>query len=246
MNTLSPLLLSLLSMLSLAVLAPRPAAAMPPVTMASVQEAYQRQGYPLSQFNVFGVRNTHDRDSDRFNDVIGVLYKEDGKWVLRHYPGTVDPGFFRRMFPMNPKGVPIIVPGFYKDVYGIGRHTDYIALRQMKPMRYWRDNTQDGKLHMTGPITQEIALTNLHYAFRLFHDDEGVQIVYDNSCGCCVIQRKSDFDEFMKLAYAFQAKGMRRFSFALFTKGQLAPGPRAPRQEKPAGKDMPKPAKKPG
>ena len=44
MNTLSPLLLSLLSMLSLAVLAPRPAAAMPPVTMASVQEAYQRQG----------------------------------------------------------------------------------------------------------------------------------------------------------------------------------------------------------
>ncbi|MBO4684167.1 MAG: hypothetical protein J5600_02430, partial [Desulfovibrio sp.] len=65
-------------------------------------------------------------------------------------------------------------------------------------------------------------------------------------CGCCVIQKKSDFDEFMKLAYAFQAKGMRRFSFALFTEGQLAPGPRAPRQEKPAGKDRPKPAKKPG
>ncbi|MBR4745834.1 MAG: hypothetical protein IK061_00340, partial [Desulfovibrio sp.] len=61
-----------------------------------------------------------------------------------------------------------------------------------------------------------------------------------------VIQKKSDFDEFMKLSYAFHAKGMLRFSFALFTEGQLAPGPRAPRQEKPAGKDRPKPAKKPG
>ena len=230
MKKIAPLLLSLMMPPALP---PPPAAAMPPVTAASVRRAYQRQDYPLSQFNVFGVRNTQDRDSDRFNDVIGVLFKENGKWELRHYPGSVDPGLFRRVIPMNSKGVSIIVPGFYKDVYGIGRHTDYIALRQMKPMRYWRDNTRDGKLHMTGPITRDIVFTNLHYAFRIYHDDEGVQIVYDNSSGCCVIQKKSDFDAFMKLAYAFRDKGMRRFSFALFTEDQLAPDDHATRPEKP-------------
>ncbi len=222
----------LLSLLALAALAPAAASAMPPITAASVQDAYRWQGYPLSQCNVFGVRNAADRDSDRFNDVIGVLYRQEGRWVLRHYPGTVDPGYYRRRFPMNPRGVPIIVPGFYRDVYAIGRHTDYTALRQMKPMRYWRDNVRDGMLHMEGPVTKEIALTNLHYAFRVFFDDECIQIVFDNSCGCCVIQKKRDFDEFMKLAYSFKARGVDRFSFALFTESQLAPATGRQKPEK--------------
>ena len=58
-----------------------------------------------------------------------------------------------------------MLPGQYKGAYGIGLHRNsYEALRQKKPMKYWRDKNCNGILDLGGNVFEEIAYTNIHRA----------------------------------------------------------------------------------
>lgn len=199
------------------------------LTPQVIVNTYANKGYPLFtegdyNLNVFGIRTNEDI-SDRFNDVIGLLFKEHGAWVLKTYHATVDPGVYARKHPMNKNGTAIICEGYYKGAYSIGLHQGkYKALKQVKPLKYDRMQANpEGKIVRSGNYTTEIAGTNIH---RATANVNGVSTYISSansswSYGCCVIASNRDFKEFM--SYADKAAEIygNSFSFALFGEKDL-------------------------
>lgn len=65
----------------------------------------------------------------------------------------------------NPYGAAIIKSDeMYYDVYQYGLHKGKMpALRQVKPMKYYRDGNNDKKVDEAGNVYSEIAYTNFHF-----------------------------------------------------------------------------------
>ena len=191
------------------------------VTVEAVQQAYASNGYPLStngdyNLNIFGIR-TDDNRSNAFNDIVGLLFKVDGDWVLKKYDATTDPGLYWRNNLLNVNGTAILQPGFYKSAFRIGMHQGkYEALVQNVPFNFWRDNNKDDKLDMCGKTYTEIAGVNLHHAGA-----DSTQV--DKwSAGCQVIANLDNFNELMSIVHKSQAGNI--FSYALFTEQQFFKG----------------------
>jgi len=195
------------------------------VTVQSVMDTYNKLMYPFFtngqyNLNVFAIRSL-DTVSNRFDDLVCLLYKnEKNIWVLKKYDATTDPGKYYRENPMNVNGTAIIIPGFYKSVYQIGLHNNkYEALRQYRPMRYWRDRNRDNKLDMCGHVYEEIAYTNIHRATNV---KGSTSIQVDKwSAGCNVIASYDDFAEFMYICHRAANKYGNSFSYTLFTEDQM-------------------------
>lgn len=194
------------------------------VTLESVKKAYEYMGYAYFEkgdynLNIFGIRNS-DLQSSKFNDIVGVTYKVDGKWKLFKADATTDPGTYYRTNLMNVDGTAIMAPDQYRGAYTIGMHRGkYEALRQKKPMKYWRDSNHDGKLDLGGKVWEEIAYTNIHRATAA---TGGVSLETSNfSAGCQVIASQPKWVEFMNLAYKARDIFGSSFTYTLFTEPQF-------------------------
>lgn len=93
-----------------------------------------------------------------------------------------------------PQGTAILVPGQYKNCYGFGKYRGYECLRQVLPVKVYRDDDGDEEFD-TNSDTVEEGLFGIHI------HKAGVlsKIVGTWSAGCQVFQRKEDFEEFMNL-----------------------------------------------
>lgn len=188
------------------------------VSVETVKAAYAANGYTLStrgdyNLNIFGIR-TNDPVSNAFNDVVGVLFKVVGEWVLKKYDATTDPGIYWRNNLMNVNGTAILQPGFYKGAFRIGMHQGkYEALVQNVPFKFWRDKNKDDTLDMEGKTYTEVAGVNLHHAGA---DSKQVD---KWSAGCQVIANRDNFKELMSIVHKSQAGNT--FSYALFTEQQF-------------------------
>ena len=191
------------------------------VSLDRITNAYKYMGYTYFtrgdyNLNIFGIRSKTNKDSNAFNDVIGVSYMVNGIWNFKAYEATTDPGLSMRLHPINKNGTAILVPGQYRAVYKIGLHQNkYEALVQRKPMRYWRDNNCDASLDFHGIIYNEIAGTNLHRATAI----KGVtsKIVDDYSAGCQVIASYDRWVELMHLVETAAESYGNSFTYTLFT-----------------------------
>lgn len=195
------------------------------VTLDSVVNAYSYMGYTYCtsgdyNLNIFGIRNQDNKDSNNFNDVIGVTFMVKGTWYLRVYGATTDPGVTSRVTPINSNGCAILIPGQYKGCYQIGMHQGkYEALTQRKPMNYWRDNNKDQVLDFASKVYTEIAGTNLHRATAI----PGVtsKIVDNYSAGCQVIAAYNDWTEFMGFVHKSVNLYGNAFTYTLFTQNNF-------------------------
>ena len=121
------------------------------ITLDKVKEAFKKCNYSFFEngdynLNIFSIRNTEDKDSNNFNDVLCVCYKVKDKWFLEKFDCTTDPGYTSRESPVNNKGCAILVPGQYRGCWHVGlHHGKYKALVQYKPVRVYRDNNRDKK-----------------------------------------------------------------------------------------------------
>lgn len=179
-------------------------------TIDALREVMNRKGYKFFEngdynLNLIGIRSATSI-SDHFDDLFLVAYKVDGKWELRAYKCTTDPGAYWLLNPMRKAGTIIMVPGQYRGAYKLGLHGrtsrfgPYKALEQVKPIRYVRDNTKDNILdfHLMEDeknIFEDICKTNIHRASKwktLFN-------IGKYSAGCQVIQSPAHFAELMQL-----------------------------------------------
>lgn len=119
-----------------------------------------------------GIR-TKDNIANTFNDWLFASYfDEQGKINAVIVPGTTDAGLTARLKPTNPKGTCIIKHGIqHRGVYMLQNpskfeddrgHKGKEAFRQIKPMKYWRDNDRD-KILETGSLEETtLSFTNGH------------------------------------------------------------------------------------
>lgn len=184
------------------------------MTYQEIEQKFKDKGYAFFKgelnLNLFAVRT--NVNANVFDDVFYIAYEQGGKQIVKSYPCTTDAGKYYLNHPMNKLGTAIMVPNQYRGAYAIGPHTSYEALRQIKPIKYWRDNDKDSEHDMVGKVYEEIAYTNIHRSAK-----KGESINVDNySAGCIVFKRSKDFDELMKLCKLSAAKYGNKFTFTLF------------------------------
>lgn len=193
------------------------------VTIEKVIDAYRRCGYPLYtngdyNLNIFGIRD-NEEVADTFNDLICLLYKVDGKWVLKKYPATTDPGLYYRKKLLNPNGTAILQDGYYKSTWQLGLHRGkYTALVQRRPVKLWRDGNKDNKLDRKGKTYEELAGINIHHAAVT---GTSASNIGPYSAGCQVIATIADWNEFIGIVLKSSTIYGKTFSYALFTESQF-------------------------
>lgn len=158
--------------------------------------------------NLFAIRKAIS--TNKFDDELYMVYEENGQKIVKMWACTTEAGNIYLKSPINPKGTAIIVPGQYRGVYAIGRHTNYEALRQQKPFKYWRDNDRDLTHDLEGRIYEENGYTNIHKA------GADSNLVNNWSAGCIVFKRVKDFNQMMSIARKAAKKYGNSFTFTLF------------------------------
>ena len=194
------------------------------ITADQLRKACDYMGYPFFttgdyNLNIFGIRS-NDKDSNMFNDVVGLVYKVDGNWVCKKYEATTDPGTYWRQNLMNVNGTAIIKPGFYKSVWHVGMHKgQYKALTQVNNFTVWRDNNKDSKLDFGRKEETGVFGCNLHRATP----NAGQKSTYVDkwSAGCQVIAANNDFRELMSIVDKAAKLYGSTFSYKLFTEANF-------------------------
>jgi len=183
------------------------------------------EGIKLFNLNIWGIRSL-DLETDKYNDLIGVSWIYGNKVSHHVFNGTTDTGLYYLNNPMNSKGTAIVVHNKqYRGVYALGRHGigtagEHEALRQVKPMDYWRDNNRDNYRDIeTGQIYTEIAYTNLHSR------PPGATMlatIGKTSAGCQVIASPSEFhNTFIPIIKEAIKYWGNSFSYTLFFERDL-------------------------
>lgn len=119
-----------------------------------------------------GIR-TKDNVANTFNDWLFASYWNDKKELISVIvAGTTDAGLTARLKPTNPKGVVIIQHGIqHRGVYRLENpkvvpsergHKGKQAFRQIRPMKYWRDNNKNIFLETGSNEESTLSFTNGH------------------------------------------------------------------------------------
>jgi len=165
--------------------------------------------------NIVGVRRAGGT-VNKFDDRIFVACRDDGgKMRLWSWAATTDPGLYWMKTTMNSKGTAALVPGQYRGTWELGLHSGKEALRQVKPVKTYRDNDRDDVLDLDPKtITEGLYGINLHRAGR------NSTVVDKWSAGCQVWAMDKDFEEFISLCKRQVAvNGFRTFTYTLMEEG---------------------------
>lgn len=168
--------------------------------------------------NIVGIRSAN-RTPNKFDDWLGVAYKERGEWRFDAFECTTDPGTYWLENPGNVNGTAILKPGQYIDSWRLGLHQDkYEALTQAKPVTVIRDNDKDNELDFDAK-KEETGLfgINIHRA-----NQARASVQVDKwSAGCQVIADPVDFLRLVNLVKAAQKQGHKLFSYTLLEEKDL-------------------------
>lgn len=166
-----------------------------PYTCARIADAVKSRRYAWAEaeyrLNVVGVRSA-DLQANTFNDWITVSHRRaSGTWAFYAFAATTDPGLFWRENPENVKGVAMVVPGQYKDLWKRGLHQNkYPALVQAAHVTVYRDGNRDATLNPDAAVVETgIFGINCHRA-----RESGASAQVDKwSAGCQVFADSDDF-----------------------------------------------------
>jgi len=163
--------------------------------------------------NIVGVR-TSDSRANSFNDYLHLIYKDDGEWVEKIYSITTDPGVYWLDNPGRIEGTAILVPGQYRSVYRIDKHSGkYDALCQRGgKVKVWRDANRDNVLDWhTGEEYEGYYGINIHRSTA-----RGTSAQVNKwSAGCQVFANSDDFKEFMSICKKAKSVWGNSFTYTL-------------------------------
>jgi len=181
----------------------------------SIIDLYKSKNYrffsdPYSM-NVYGIRS--GKRSNKFDDVLGVIYSDGFNTFTREYPCTVDPGIPWLIAPMDPGGTAAIVEGQYRSLWRMGTFKGRRALIQITPIKVYRDNNRNQTFEYGTNMTEGMYGIFLHPSFQGADASE----VDRSSAGCIVPRRDVDFEHFMQTLDLQVLAGLgNTFTFTLF------------------------------
>ena len=189
------------------------------------EKLFKKKGYAYFtkgqyNLNIIGVRASGANITNRFDDVLVLIYKTPtGIWTRQIYQITTDPGRYYMLNPTSRKGTAILVPGQYRATYKIDKHRGkYDALCQReKPVKVYRDGNKN-EIYDWNPATLEEGLfgINIHKAGKLSSR------VDTWSAGCQVFASDEDFKYFMNYCKKQVAAGLgNSFTYTLLREEDL-------------------------
>lgn len=145
------------------------------MTYEEIKTLYIRNEYPFAtkpyRINHYGRRNADLKTVDSWNDIRGVAYTDMfGVEHCLEFKATTKPGLSGIQNPINKGGTFILMPGFYKNCWKIGKHNigkehEHEALVQVgMPFKGWRDNNKDGVFDFSGKEYTDVTGLNDHMA----------------------------------------------------------------------------------
>lgn len=143
--------------------------------------------------NIVGWRDQKARVG-RFDCFLSVYHLEDDIWKESYWPITTYPGRPALLRPVNKDGAAILVPGQYLNAYRLGVYKGYVALKQVRPVKVYRDKNLDTRFTLDADTIQE-GLFGIHIHKASFWSKR----VGVSSAGCQVFQRAQDYEEFMAI-----------------------------------------------
>jgi len=161
--------------------------------------------------NIIGIRKSGGT-VNKFDDRIFVVCKDDsGTMRMWSWAATTDPGLYWMQKTMNSKGCAALVPGQYRGGWQLGLHSGKEALRQIKPVKTYRDNNKNVILDLDPrTITEGLYGINLHRAGR------NSTTVDKWSAGCQVWSMDKDFREFIEICKKqISVNGYKTFTYTL-------------------------------
>lgn len=154
-------------------------------------KVFENERHPCN-LNVVGWRD-RGAEVDAFSCWLSVYWKELGRWCELSWPITTYPGKFWLTRSIT-KGVAILVPGQYVGAYKLGEYKFYRALKQVRPIKVYRDHNKDSVFNMdSATIESGLFGVHIHKAGWLS------TFVGQNSAGCQVFKKSQDFEEFINL-----------------------------------------------
>lgn len=189
------------------------------MTIEKLQSILTKKGYRWdSNLNIIGVRNKSVGDiiTNKFDDTMYVAYKEQGKWIIKSFPITTDPGKYYMVNELlNKKGCAILVEGQYP-VYQIGLHQGkYPALVQRGIVKLYRDRDKDNVYDFENIESSLSSGINIHKAGK-----DSLEI-NNWSAGCTVFKREKDFNEFMCICNQFKGILGNKYTYTLINSNDL-------------------------
>ena len=185
------------------------------ITVDSLIQTLKTKGYAVFEngnynLNLVGIRKDMNI-SDKFDDLMCLFYKVDGKWRINRWSITTDPGLSGAKKPTNSKGVAILKPGQYRGAWVIGKHKgQYTALVQNKPLIVYRDDNRDAIIDYVEEDGGIFGI-NIHRS-----NPNGSSMIVGNwSLGCQVFQNSKDFERFMELIQTSAKLYSSRFTYTL-------------------------------
>ena len=179
------------------------------VSYDNIQHLYAKNGYRFYDkgnfnVNIFAIRR--QLNTNEFDDIIGIAYKNDFDFV-EIFKATTDAGKYWLKNPMNRKGTAILVEGQYK--YKLGLHKGKEALVQKAPVKVFRDNNKDEN-HDKGYIQEGFFGINIHRAGK---DSKEIN---RHSAGCLVLSVESQFQRFIDIIKRSEKIYGNSFTVTLF------------------------------
>lgn len=150
---------------------------------------------------------------------LGLYYKAVGKWRMRSYAITTDPGTFWLRSPLNVKGTAILKPGQYVDAYSLGYHRrskKHPALIQTGPVTVYRDNDMDAVLDEVGSDTGYFGI-NIHRS----NMSGTTTSIGKWSAGCQVFANRVDHLNMLGLLYTYKSQLKNKYTYTLLDQEDL-------------------------
>jgi hypothetical protein len=170
-------------------------------TLSQIKQALIKNRYQflddgrLYHLNIIGIRAASSL-ANTFDDLLALIYSDANGQHYHYMACTTKPGLHYLNHPDNPKGVAILAPGQYLNLFVKGLHKgQYPCLVQNGTLEVFRDNKRDGSFDYSqlypAPVTCGL---EIHHANNLFTSVE----VNNWSAGCQVIANPDDFGFLMK------------------------------------------------
>lgn len=157
--------------------------------------------------NIVGWRNKNSR-VNYFDDYISVYWQEKDEWQTVSYKATTLPGLPSLLKPSNPKGSAILAPGQYHEAYQLGDYKGYKALKQVRPVKVFRDSNLDKSFDFENP---EFGLFGIHiHKAGLWNS-----LVGPYSAGCQVFKNTYEYEAFIKICEVSSVFWGNRFTYTL-------------------------------
>ncbi len=196
-----------------------------PEKVLKIVRAMESKGYRVFResrknynLNIVGIRKT-DAVPDKFNDQIIVFWLFDGKWHLKEYSATTDPGLAFINMPVNQPEKIVLLEGQYRGAFRLGRtQAKNKALVQASPMKVQR-NFNRSSLFLRTSGKQQTGF----FGITIYHAPAAGLNVFARkwSAGSQLIAGASDYADFIKLCENAISNWDNSFTYTLLNENDI-------------------------